>query len=188
MIRKLEHYSRLYKGFLDKKTCEETIEQTKNIDFSQHTFYNSKTGKSGTRSGDKELDVSWGQVPNTKVIMNKIWHALHRYQTELDFPWFDSWDGYSTIRYNKYSEDRKMALHADLIKSLFDGKRKGIPVLSVLGLLNDDFKGGEFVLFDNEIIPFEQGDLLIFPSNFMYPHKVEPVTKGTRYSFISWVW
>ena len=188
MIRNLEHYSRLYKGFLDKKTCDETIEQTKNIDFTQHTFYDSKSGTYGTRSGNKELDVSWGQVPNTKIIMEKIWHALKKYQTELDLPWFDRWDGYSAIRYNKYAEDRKMALHADHIKSLFEGDRKGIPVLSVLGLLNDDFKGGEFVLFDNEIIPFEQGDLLIFPSNFMYPHKVEPVTQGTRYSYISWVW
>ena len=43
-------------------------------------------------------------------------------------------------------------------------------------------------MFDDEVIPFEQGDLLIFPSNFMYPHKVEPITKGTRYSYISWVW
>ena len=188
MIRDLEHYSKLYKGVLDKKTCEDTIEQTKNIEFEQHTFYNSKNGKYGTRSGNKELDVSWGQVPNTKVIMDKIWHVLKQYQLELNMPWFNSWDGYSTIRYNKYLENRKMALHADHIKSLFDGDRKGIPILSVLGLLNDNFEGGEFVLFDNKIITLEQGDLLIFPSNFMYPHKVEPVTQGTRHSYISWVW
>jgi|TARA_B100001094_G_C17755952_1_gene588089 hypothetical protein len=188
MIRNIEHYSKLYKGVLDKKTCDDTIEQTKNIEFEQHTFYDPRKGTYGSRSGNKELDVSWGKVPNTKVIMDKIWHVLKQYQSELDFPWFNTWEGYSVIRYNKYLENRKMALHADHIKSLFDGKRKGIPVLSVLGLLNDDFKGGEFVLFDNEIIPLEQGDLLIFPSNFMYPHKVEPVTKGTRHSYISWVW
>ena len=188
MIRNIVHYSKLYKGVLDKKTCDDTIEQTKNIEFEQHTFYDPIKGTYGSRSGNKELDVSWGKVPNTKVIMDKIWHVLKQYQSELDFPWFNTWEGYSVIRYNKYLENRKMALHADHIKSLFDGERKGIPVLSVLGLLNDDFKGGEFVLFDNEIIPLEQGDLLIFPSNFMYPHKVEPVTKGTRHSYISWVW
>ena len=188
MIRNIEHYSKLYKGVLDKKTCDDTIEQTKNIEFEQHTFYDPIKGTYGSRSGNKELDVSWGKVPNTKVIMDKIWHVLKQYQSELDFPWFNTWEGYSVIRYNKYLENRKMALHADHIKSLFDGERKGIPVLSVLGLLNDDFKGGEFVLFNNEIIPLEQGDLLIFPSNFMYPHKVEPVTKGTRHSYISWVW
>ena len=80
-----------------------------------------------------------------------------------------------------------MALHADHIQSLFDGERKGIPILSILGVLNDNYKGGEFVLID-KVIDFKGGDILIFPSNFMYPHKVEPVIEGTRYSYISWLW
>jgi predicted 2-oxoglutarate/Fe(II)-dependent dioxygenase YbiX len=71
---------------------------------------------------------------------------------------------------------------------MFDGERKGIPILSCLGLLNDDYEGGEFIMFDDMKIDFKKGDLLIFPSNFLYPHKVQPVTKGTRYSYISWVW
>ena len=29
--------------------------------------------------------------------------------------------------------------------------------------------------------------LIIFPSIFLYPHLVKPVKKGTRYSFVSWV-
>ena len=81
----------------------------------------------------------------------------------------------------------KKWLHADHIHSMFDGERKGIPILSVLGVLNDDYEGGEFVLID-EKIDLSKGDIIIFPSNFMYPHKVEPVTKGTRYSYISWIW
>ena len=58
--------------------------------------------------------------------------------------------------------------------------------MSVLGVLNDDYEGGEFVLID-EKIDLSKGDIIIFPSNFMYPHKVEPVTKGIRYSYISWM-
>ena len=38
------------------------------------------------------------------------------------------------------------------------------------------------------VIDIPPGAVLIFPSNFMYPHKVEPVTKGTRYSYVSWVY
>ena len=34
----------------------------------------------------------------------------------------------------------------------------------------------------------QTGDILIFPSNFMYPHRVEPVKKGIRFSFVSWVY
>jgi predicted 2-oxoglutarate/Fe(II)-dependent dioxygenase YbiX len=81
-----------------------------------------------------------------------------------------------------------MAEHCDHIQSMFDGERKGIPILSVLCILNDNYSGGEFIMFKDKEIKLKQGDLLIFPSNFLFPHKVEPVTRGTRYSFISWVW
>ena len=188
MNRNLEHYSKLYKNFLTKEECIKCIEDQKNAKFIQHTFYDSKNDSANTRSGNRELDVSWDNLPSTKLIMKKLWQKIKDYQNELDFPWFTRWDGYTQIRYNKYSEDRQMALHCDHIKSMFKGERKGIPTLSLLGLLNDDFEGGEFILWDSKVIEFKQGDLLIFPSNFLYPHKVEPVTKGTRYSYISWVW
>jgi predicted 2-oxoglutarate/Fe(II)-dependent dioxygenase YbiX len=51
-----------------------------------------------------------------------------------------------------------------------------------------DYEGGEFIMFQDHEIKLKKGDLLIFPSVFLYPHKVEPVKKGIRYSFISWVW
>jgi hypothetical protein len=107
---------------------------------------------------------------------------------DLNFNWFNSWDGYSKVRWNRYSENKKMALHIDHIKSLFDGDRKGIPILSILGMLNNDYEGGKFIMFDNYEIELKAGDLLLFPSVFLYPHKVTPVTKGERYSFISWSW
>ena len=34
----------------------------------------------------------------------------------------------------------KDGLHADHIHSMFDGEKKGIPILSVLGVLNDDYE------------------------------------------------
>jgi len=53
--------------------------------------------------------------------------------------------------------------------------------------LNDDFEGGEFAFFSRDLkYKLEKGDALIFPSNFMYPHEILPVTKGTRYSVITW--
>lgn len=54
-------------------------------------------------------------------------------------------------------------------------------------ILNNDFEGGEFAFFNRELkYKVEKGDALMFPSNFMYPHEVMPVTKGTRYSIITW--
>jgi hypothetical protein len=195
MNRNLEHYARKYK-FLDKDTCETTMKELnvlatgQNVEeeFVQHTFYNARKNEYKPISGSQELDITYIDTSTTKLVMDKLWNQLHIYMKDLNFNWFNSWDGYSKVRWNRYSENRKMALHVDHIKSLFDGDRKGIPTLSCLGVLNDDYEGGEFVMWDDKVIPLEQGDLLIFPSNFLYPHKVEPVTKGIRYSYISFVW
>jgi predicted 2-oxoglutarate/Fe(II)-dependent dioxygenase YbiX len=54
-------------------------------------------------------------------------------------------------------------------------------------ILNDDFNGGDFAFFDREFVyKLQKGDAIMFPSNFMYPHEIMPVTKGTRYSIITW--
>lgn len=54
--------------------------------------------------------------------------------------------------------------------------------------LNDDYEGGEFAFFNREFkIKAKKGSLVMFPSNFMFPHEILPVTKGTRYSIITWI-
>ena len=53
--------------------------------------------------------------------------------------------------------------------------------------LNDDYEGGEFSFWDKEhIVKGKKGTAIVFPSNFMYPHEILPVTKGTRYSAVTW--
>jgi predicted 2-oxoglutarate/Fe(II)-dependent dioxygenase YbiX len=53
--------------------------------------------------------------------------------------------------------------------------------------LNDDYTGGEFTFFDDELsYRLGRGDVIMFPSNFMYPHAIKPVLSGTRYSIITW--
>ena len=58
--------------------------------------------------------------------------------------------------------------------------------VSMVAYINDDFKGGElyFRLQDLLYKP-EAGDLIIFPSNFMYPHKAMAVTDGIKYSIVT---
>jgi len=54
-------------------------------------------------------------------------------------------------------------------------------------MLNDDYEGGEFAFFDRELIyNLKKGSCIMFPSNFMYPHEIMPVTSGTRYSIVTW--
>ena len=54
-------------------------------------------------------------------------------------------------------------------------------------VLNDDYEGGEFAFFNKELTyKIEKGSCIMFPSNFMYPHEITPVTSGTRYSIVTW--
>jgi|TARA_R100001224_G_C4001167_1_gene142729 Rps23 Pro-64 3,4-dihydroxylase Tpa1-like proline 4-hydroxylase len=88
----------------------------------------------------------------------------------------------------------------DLLKYKVGGKYEvhidqytNIPrVLSIIMNLNDEYEGGDLVFTDqqsNEIkkIKLGMGSIVFFPSNFMYPHTIKPITKGTRYSIVSWL-
>lgn len=64
-------------------------------------------------------------------------------------------------------------------------------ILSSILLLNNDYKGGDLCFFDpvqkEEIkIKVQPGRLIMWPSNFCFPHKVEPVTEGIRFSVVAW--
>jgi predicted 2-oxoglutarate/Fe(II)-dependent dioxygenase YbiX len=188
MHAELKDYIKIEKSFLDAETCKSVIASLKDVNWNEHQFYEASTNEYNNKSGNQELDVSFDSTVYTKIIMDKLWNSIKQYQDDLNYKWFSSWSGYSQIRFNRYTNNKKMAMHCDHITDLFDGQNKGIPTLSLLGILNDDYQGGEFIMFDNLQLDLQAGDLLIFPSNFMYPHRVEPVTNGERYSFISWMW
>lgn len=63
--------------------------------------------------------------------------------------------------------------------------------LSLSICLNNKFEGGEFSFYlpdgKEYVYPQNVGDLIMFPSSFMFPHKVNRITKGTRYALISWI-
>jgi len=59
-------------------------------------------------------------------------------------------------------------------------------VVSLVGYPNDDYEGGElYFRLQNLNIKPKAGDLYIFPSNYMYPHRAMPVTSGTKYSIVT---
>jgi Rps23 Pro-64 3,4-dihydroxylase Tpa1-like proline 4-hydroxylase len=85
--------------------------------------------------------------------------------------------GYTLLRYQEgefYSEHTDHFLQAPRI-------------VSCSFILNDGFEGGEFGFFNRELVyKPPKGSALMFPSNFMYPHEVMPVTRYVRYSIITW--
>jgi len=60
-------------------------------------------------------------------------------------------------------------------------------VISSITYLNDDYEGGE-TEFDGKIIKPETGKTLVFPSSWCFPHRGNPVTKGTKYILVMHFW
>lgn len=182
-------YVKVYKNFIDKNLCREVVNYANNFEWEKHKYFKAVTNESIQFEND--LSVSAGNIPLAKQINQKVWDAINQYVLK-DFssfePWFDGWSGHSYVRFNRYDEKTEMRLHCDHIHSLFDGTRKGIPVLTILGVLNDNYKGGEFMMFGDKKIELPEGSVIVFPSNFMFPHEVKPITSGVRYSFVSWSW
>ena len=193
MNKNIEHYFHHKKNFLDEKFCENSIDELDKNEWDKHNF-ESSGGVLTKPSGNNELEIIYdenfsfnvGEINN--FIVQNLHSAILEYIESYNFDWFNGWEGYSPIRFNRYSSGQTMKKHCDHIHSMFDGERKGIPILSIIGLLNDDYEGGELIMFEDKKIDTTAGDILIFPSNFLYPHKVTPVSKGVRYSYVSWVW
>jgi hypothetical protein len=188
MNRDILSYVKLFKNELDGSICEKSILQLESADWKQHEFYDPFRKEYAPRSGNLELEMARKHISTRDYLMDKIYKCLFRYTNDLNFAWFNGWSGYTEIRYNRYQKNSFMAEHCDHIHDIFDGERQGVPILTVLGLLNDNYSGGEFIMFENITIPLSGSDILVFPSNFLFPHRVEPVKYGIRYSFISWAW
>jgi predicted 2-oxoglutarate/Fe(II)-dependent dioxygenase YbiX len=183
----IDKYIKVYENIIDEDTCNNTVKSLKNDELWEDHYFNNNTTQERVTFVD-DLQMSWSDIKEKQTIQDNLYKALENYIiNDLDHKWFAGWRGYSPLRFNRYSEKKKMKLHCDHIHDLFGPGINGIPILSIVGGLNNDYEGGEFVMWDT-VIDIPPGAVLIFPSNFMYPHKVEPVTKGTRYSYVSWVY
>ena len=184
----VREYVKIYPNALSKKDCKKTIKKLqKKVIWDKHSYYDANKDYSETYDNDLYVTVGTGKFFDKQ---NKlIWNYIHDYiMNHIKQPSFSSWSGYTRIRYNRYNLGEEMRNHVDHINSIFDGTIKGVPVITVLGSLNDDYEGGKFIMFNDVEINFPAGSIIVFPSSFLFPHLITPITKGTRYSFVSWVW
>jgi len=189
-VNNLKDYILLLDNWIPKYILNKTLKELpKNKSWNQHKYTNLKTFIDEQKNGNKELDICYGEnLTYIRKLHDLTWEALNKYITKdkIGGNNLKGWSGFSKIRFNRYNKDQIMSKHIDHIVSLFPGNPKGIPVLSIVSLLNDNYQGGEFIMFDDYEIKLKAGDVLIFPSVFLYPHLVKPVTKGIRYTFVSW--
>lgn len=117
------------------------------------------------------------------VVKNLIWNYYFNYKAK--FPQL-SVGTLAQVDILKYAPGGKYEIHTD------HGTTTN-RTLSVIINLNDEYEGGDLVFYhpnskdESKRVKAKTGKIIFFPSNFLYPHCVEPVKKGTRYSIVSWL-
>tara|TARA_B100000809_G_C15113428_1_gene521500 strand:+ start:858 stop:1463 length:606 start_codon:yes stop_codon:yes gene_type:complete len=123
-----------------------------------------------------------------KVIIYKLKEIYieenKKYRFDLDYSSIN-------VQYTKYQKGDFYSWHADDDFTSTYKKHQNVRKLSITIALNvGSYKGGDLQLVlnnqkDPRTMRLEFGDVLIFPS--FTQHQVTPVTKGIRYSLVSWV-
>jgi hypothetical protein len=108
---------------------------------------------------------------------------LKKYQIDtkiIDFDYRNIFD----IEILKYENSGFYTWHVDHFSS--------VPrTMSCILLLNNDYEGGNLCFRNPDgsgewEVEVKPNRMIIWPSNFLYPHTVKPVTKGKRYSVVAW--
>ena len=106
-----------------------------------------------------------------------VTQVLSHYRSKFPYADVNHDTGYNVLRYRE----------TDHFKEHVDAYETSPRVVSCSVDLNEDYEGGEFAFFGSSVTySLGKGDVLLFPSNFLYPHQILPVTAGTRYSIVTW--
>ena len=180
----LKNFIHIERGLISKDTCRFVIDSIKNESWSSNMW--STDGKDNFSYPTKELDVLEA-TPDLEDILNPLISLSVKYYNDfIGSEKVSQVTCFSPVRFNRYQKGQTMRIHCDHIKTLFEGEVKGIPVLSIIINFNDDYKGGDLIFWDDYKVDLGEGDVVVFPSLFLFPHRIEEVTENIRYSGVAW--
>ena len=187
---KLKDLIQVNQSIIPSFVCDYIIEQIENKDWRTHKWYN--PGENQFESDEEKNHDILNATPDVQGMLTPvICEVLNDYNLKNRFNCKKTeitTSTFSNVIFNRYSPGQLLDQHQDHINALFDGQKKGIPVLSMILSLNDDYEGGELFFWDDYVVPLGKGDIIMFPSLFLFPHGVKEATKGKRYSAVSWAW
>lgn len=182
----------IYKGVLDTEQCSHII-KTLEDGLSSSKIYSWEgamvtEGHEAILEARNCLDFKIGQNNlGPESDENKELYKIHRESFDAFFPAVEDYGHYwgvvmryyEVFNFVKYQGTGKhFAIHADHGPAY-------VTTVSAVGYLNDNYDGGELIFprFDLKIKP-ETGDLVVFPSTFIYEHSSEPIINGDKYSIV----
>ena len=180
---RLKNNSWAFEAAISKDECKSIIEYGK-----QQVSKQATTGGGITNKALRHSEVAWLYDP-------WIMEMIEPYVIKANHfaGWNFQWEPVQQIQFAKYEVGDHYGWHRDTaIPFRKDGK---IRKLSITVGLNDDYEGGEMYI-DSLKDYWKQnpqkleklqkaGSICVFPSDRW--HKVDKVTKGTRYSLVIWL-
>ena len=188
---KLEELIYIEEGVIPSYVCDRVIKNIETREWNPHNWYDYQKNSSYSEE-TMELDVRPITAELQKLLNPAILKAFDRYKSLYTYKASEKTQGLMTtftpVRFNRYSPGQIMRQHYDHIHSIFDGKQKGIPVLSMILNFNNDYEGADLFFWEEYVVELGKGDIIIFPSLFLFPHGVTEAISGTRYSGVCWAW
>jgi predicted 2-oxoglutarate/Fe(II)-dependent dioxygenase YbiX len=177
-MKELKDYIMVVHDVLTHEQCDKLVHNYKNSEWAESTVGNVTGEISVDKTSRNCYDTAICQPLSHQLMCNQADKIIKLYRDNVS-------DALSTIGNEgfwmlRYDEGGYFHQHVDHGHT----NRR----LSVSWALNDDYEGGEWGFFDNEVkFTVPKGGVLMFPSNFIYTHQVNEITKGTRYSIVTWL-
>lgn len=176
-MKNVKDYIFTAKGVMTDALCDAILEEYKESDDWQIT----ETPECQTigLSLDSVIEKNFKtRIKLDKYVFASVGFAVKKYLEKFPLAKLHEQDsGYDLLRHKEgkcYLENINVS-------------KNGHKAISCTFALNDNYEGGEFSFFNGELTyKLEKGSALIFPSNFMFPSKILPVSKFTKYSVMTW--
>jgi predicted 2-oxoglutarate/Fe(II)-dependent dioxygenase YbiX len=186
-MKYLTDYIHVFKNLLSDELCDKIVNEYKDSE-SWRAGVVHEEYKTNARNCDL-ISISLNEIieKNLEIrraidqeLFSSVSLAINKYKELHPSCVFRKDTGYDLLR---YKTGQYIKSHIDIGKTDSMMARQ----ISCSVALNNEYEGGEFSFFDNELAYIlKKGDIIMFPSGFMYPHEILPITSGTRYSIITW--
>ena len=183
----IKNFVKIYDDVLPLNVVSNLIRFANSVDFKE-----AKVGDNNTKDFNIRRTYTLALSNLNNSLTHVHWYNLlfHFFENKLNQYKFDlnildyGYKNIFDIEILKYEDTGFYTWHVDHFAT--------IPrTMSCILLLNNDYEGGNLCFrnpngseeWEVEVKP---GRMIIWPSNFLYPHTVKPVTKGKRYSVVAW--
>jgi len=183
---------------LDKETCDKIIKAGERV------FGEATVGQQLTPLVDKKIRNNATAWSEDQWLYDLIWPYMQSANAKSG--WGYDIEAAESVQITRYEKGEFYNFHKDGISDNLGAynlpedkfKHGNVRKLSMSIILNEGYEGGgfEFATINSSATCAEElsttytpdfnklGSIIVFPSYMM--HRVQPVTKGTRYSLVSW--